>query len=333
MGNWVCAIVRFKPLAVVFVLSLLAMPVFAGETGVCRYAKLDELPITELSDAIAVPGTINGETALMQVATGRPFTFFYSDRLAVHYFEDGHGNKLTIGGLSITNFGDMNMARWLEGKDKDRITRFPADGLPRSVVGVVGEDFWSHLDLEIDLKNKKLTLYKGIGCSQDSKPLETDNYVFIPFTMARPLSWPRVIMTVEVNGHPLSAVFGTEYSDTRLTLESAKSIGIDIEQAKPIVADVNSAAGGDGLWLVQLASFSIGEEAIKPVRLRVGGRGPGLDSLGYPGTITVMHDATWDVALGLDFLRAHRVLISHSERRFYFTFTGGKIFDREPVAP
>jgi hypothetical protein len=30
--------------------------------------------------------------------------------------------------------------------------------------------------------------------------------------------------------------------------------------------------------------------------------------------------------LGADFLRAHRVLISHSQRKMYFTYLGGPVF-------
>ena len=30
--------------------------------------------------------------------------------------------------------------------------------------------------------------------------------------------------------------------------------------------------------------------------------------------------------LGLDFLRAHRVLVAHSQRKLYFTYVGGPVF-------
>jgi hypothetical protein len=30
--------------------------------------------------------------------------------------------------------------------------------------------------------------------------------------------------------------------------------------------------------------------------------------------------------LGADFLRAHRVLVSHSQRKMYFTYLGGPVF-------
>ena len=37
--------------------------------------------------------------------------------------------------------------------------------------------------------------------------------------------------------------------------------------------------------------------------------------------------------LGADFLRAHRTLVAHSQRRLYFTYVGGPVFLAEPAAP
>jgi hypothetical protein len=328
-ANQGVAIFSCKTLIGALGISLLAIPGLAGEPGVCRHLRLGELPITELDDAIAVPATINGQAALMEVATGLPFTFFYEDRLETPL--RGKDDKLEVGGLAITNLDATNGAKHQGLEDRGRASRFPPDGIPRNVVGVIGEDFLRNADLDIDLKNKKLTLYRGLGCSENSKPLVTDAYVFVPFTLVKPFRWPRAITTVEINGYPLKAAIGTEYADTRLSLRAAKFIGIDIDKAQPITADVNSADGGKGLWLAQLASFSIGEETIRPVRLRVGGRDP--DRQGLKALMEDLEDVTWDVVLGRDFLMAHHVLISHSDRRFYYSYIGGKIFDRGSAAP
>ena len=37
-----------------------------------------------------------------------------------------------------------------------------------------------------------------------------------------------------------------------------------------------------------------------------------------------------DMLLGVDFLRAHRVFVAHSQRKFYFTYTGGPVFSAPP---
>ncbi|MEA1674201.1 hypothetical protein [Nitrospirillum sp. BR 11163] len=33
-----------------------------------------------------------------------------------------------------------------------------------------------------------------------------------------------------------------------------------------------------------------------------------------------------DMLLGLDFLRAHRMFVAHSQHRIYFTYVGGPVF-------
>ena len=58
-----------------------------------------------------------------------------------------------------------------------------------------------------------------------------------------------------------------------------------------------------------LENFAIGDELIRNPTLRVGDLGPR------------------DMLLGLDFLRAHRVLVSNSQGRVYFTYIGGRVFE------
>jgi hypothetical protein len=58
-----------------------------------------------------------------------------------------------------------------------------------------------------------------------------------------------------------------------------------------------------------LESFAIGDELIRNPAVRVGDLG-GRDML-----------------LGLDFLRAHRVLVSNSQGLIYFTYIGGRVFE------
>jgi hypothetical protein len=53
---------------------------------------------------------------------------------------------------------------------------------------------------------------------------------------------------------------------------------------------------------------------IKHVRLRFG------DLFGYRG------GEVPEMLLGLDFLRAHRMFVAHSQHKIYFTYTGGPVF-------
>jgi hypothetical protein len=37
--------------------------------------------------------------------------------------------------------------------------------------------------------------------------------------------------------------------------------------------------------------------------------------------------------LGVDFLRAHRTLVAHSQRKLYFTYVGGPVFEAGVAPP
>jgi len=100
-----------------------------------------------------------------------------------------------------------------------------------------------------------------------------------------------------------------------LNLRAAARAGV-----KPGDAGVFDAGYGGGVslgsyiraWLAPFASFKIGDEEIKNFRLMIGdmrlGEGP-------------------DMLIGDDFFRSHRILVSNSQHKIYFTYSGGPVFD------
>jgi tetratricopeptide (TPR) repeat protein len=69
-------------------------------------------------------------------------------------------------------------------------------------------------------------------------------------------------------------------------------------------------------WLAPFSSFKIGDEEIKNFKMRMGDLGIGADML-----------------LGADFFLAHRVLVSNSQHKIYFTYNGGPVFDMTMPPP
>jgi hypothetical protein len=66
-----------------------------------------------------------------------------------------------------------------------------------------------------------------------------------------------------------------------------------------------------------VATFAIGSETIKNAHISIRDNPPQGILLGMP-----------DVLIGADFLRAHRVLIAMSQRRFYVSYLGGEVFPK-----
>ena len=70
-------------------------------------------------------------------------------------------------------------------------------------------------------------------------------------------------------------------------------------------------------WVAKFDTVALAGEAIRDPRLTVADI---LPELAYS------REPPPDVILGTDFLRAHRVLVARSQRKFYFTYAGGMIF-------
>ena len=61
--------------------------------------------------------------------------------------------------------------------------------------------------------------------------------------------------------------------------------------------------------LASFASFKVGDEEIRNPRLRGGDTREGADML-----------------LGADFFVSHRIYVSSTQRKMYFTYNGGRVF-------
>jgi hypothetical protein len=87
-------------------------------------------------------------------------------------------------------------------------------------------------------------------------------------------------------------------------------------------------AGRPDRWIGNFDSFVIGGEIIRNPRLRF----TSLQVTTAPetGTRLATRQELREMLLGLDFLRAHRVYVAHSQGKLYFTYIGGRVFAPPP---
>src|SRR5262249_44123074 len=69
-------------------------------------------------------------------------------------------------------------------------------------------------------------------------------------------------------------------------------------------------------YVAPFASFKIGEEEIRNTRLRF-------------GSISLGDEA--DMLIGADFFLSHRIYIAKGQRKLYFTYNGGRVFNLKAV--
>ena len=80
------------------------------------------------------------------------------------------------------------------------------------------------------------------------------------------------------------------------------------------------------VWSAPFQSFTIGTETAKDVRIPFSDLFRDANYASTGSRIPTKVEGPQQMLLGVDFLRSHRVLVSHSQKRIYFTRNGGPLF-------
>jgi hypothetical protein len=160
---------------------------------------------------------------------------------------------------------------------------------------------------------------------------------FPPYTS---YNYPQMNIRLQVDGKEMLAAIDTGYSQSTLSTSAAHAAGL--------------AAGGEGVaeieptadlfngfpaptWSGSVGAVTLGQETIMPAKFafRSFAREGAVDTGGHMRRFRYEGD---DMMLGADFLIAHRVFVSQSQLKVYFspqenaTFLGGEIKSATPVA-
>jgi predicted aspartyl protease len=195
---------------------------------------------------------------------------------------------------------------------------------------LLGDDFFSQLDVEFDLGNNVVRLFQPKQCDGVSLGYWAKGVMAV-----RLESLEKIHVAVSVNGQSMLAMLDSGAPLSKLSLEAARQLGVT-----PRTAGVSAGGCVSGLgreryesWIAPFSSFSIGDEVIRDPKLRFA---PIWQHVGKDETGTHLRrrlDGLPDMLLGADFLRSHRVFISHSQRKMYFSYTGGTVFPATPGKP
>jgi predicted aspartyl protease len=303
--------------------ALVALAPPAQALDACRYVPVATLDLRG-SGPISQPmveGTINGNPAVMLADTGASTSKLlkaWAGKYKVPLTQSGR-YSMGIGGASVTyvaRIDDISVGNAHSGKTTMAV--LGNMGMKPNFDAILGANFLLQADLEISLAERKLKFYRAKDCQDTYLAYWDAEAMEIPFggTETGHID-PRLI--VEVNGTRMEAIIDTGASATSMTRAAAERAGIKVGDA--IVEKLGSATGiGDAridTWQAEVATFTIGSETIKNAHLAIRDNSPQGANVGMP-----------DVLLGADFLRAHRVLIAMSQRRFYVTYNGGEVFPK-----
>jgi tetratricopeptide (TPR) repeat protein/predicted aspartyl protease len=182
-------------------------------------------------------------------------------------------------------------------------------------VGLLGQNIIRIGDVEYDLAKGVIRLMRADGCNNALLAYwvkEAEPYSVIKIDSATPLE-PHTTSTAYINGAEVRVVFDTGAPTSMLTLKAAARAGVKPDSPGVVAAGYSGGAGRSTYktYIGPFASFKIGEEEVRNTRLRFGDM--------------TLENA--DMLLGADFFLSHRIYVASSQRKLYFTFNGGHVFN------
>jgi tetratricopeptide (TPR) repeat protein len=294
-------------------LSLAARPALAD----CSIGAMAELPVTMSGLRPLVPAKINGAEVMFVADSGA----FYStitpsaaDRLNLRLAPAPFNISISgVGGLAktyVTTVRTFTLAHQ-NIPDVDFFVTESGGG----AAGLIGQNVLGIADVEYDLGNGVIRLMKPEGCDGHAmlaywaggKPLSTID--ILPKDEAR---W-HTIGAITVNGVRLRAAFDTGAAVSMITLNAARRAGVTPSDPGVRPGGLNSGIGPHPVrtWIARFASVRIGGEEIRNGNLRIADAD--------------LND--FDMLIGADFFLSHHVYVANSQRKLYFTYNGGPVFN------
>jgi predicted aspartyl protease len=309
----------------VLCVTALQAPWAAAET--CSMAKIADLHVTVTPrNAILVDGSIKGQPAKFLVDTGANTTIFdgavYSrfdiprDGRQVRFTsETGESNGIyrTVPDLKLGNFAGDNL-HW-DISDEHF--------LPDGVYALLGDDFLSSFDLDIDLAHNTIGLFQHNSCS--SEPV----YWSQSFSEADlTVGVNSVMVGIEINGTATQAVFDTGSSRTYVSTRFTRRLGLD--ENSPGMMRVGSSHGigkdSTDIYTYRFSELKVGDEVVKSPILHVERSLVLKVDTRLSHTAQLNYDQRPNVYLGVDFIKTHHIYLAPKDRKMYFTYNGGGIF-------
>jgi predicted aspartyl protease len=270
----------------VFFVSLCALLLAsqAHARAACEVRQRAEVPFTAAGGQLLVPLVVNGTTANFVMDTGAERSLVTPDAVqrlgltldqwvgttmhgvgGVVEHQNADPRSLTLGGVTLQRHTITHDTSLTVGPLPETAAGAPLDGL-------LGRDFLSVFDLQLDMVTHRLTLYDVQGCSGRFLPW-TSPYASVP--VMTPMTHA-LILTIAVDSHRLTALLDTGASTTVIALPGMIKLGLTGDS---LAGDQASTARGVGRQSPEMhrhrfGSLQIGSETesnpmlwVAPVRL------------------------------------------------------------------
>jgi predicted aspartyl protease len=311
-------------LPIICVVAGLAMAA-AAHAASCTVQRAGELQVTMRGTRPLVHAGINGKDALFLADTGASYSTLNSavardlkldlEPAPAWFAESGVGGEAhtMITRVKIFSIFGVNIPH-IDFVVVDRATE-------AGLTGILGQNVFRLGDMEFDLAHSVISLLQTHDCSRNDVLAYWAAAESKPFSVididAQTRESPHILGDAYINGVRVRVLFDTGASRSFVTLKAAERVGVTPGSAGATAAGRVVGIGGAGgdEWLAPFASFKIGDEEIRNTRLRIGD----------------IRLTNAEMILGADFFLSHHVLVATSQKKLYFTYNGGKVFDLSPI--
>jgi predicted aspartyl protease len=301
----VAALVRSLGIALFLLLSAGQIRAVAGNPCALRPRREAELALRRIRGVPLVTATIDGAAAGLILDTGAEETVLTTAaaaRLGLRgHYEYPRNLRSVSGGVAT---GEARLQSFVVGDATaaDFIVLVGSLSLPSAEGvqpdGLLGGDFLSRFDVDLDLPDDRLTLYRH-GCAPSHPPWEG---AYTAVSANRSIN-DRLFFPVDLDGHRFFAFIDTGAQISTIDTGAARALGISpTTLARDPVAVMRGVAPERIRARVhRFRWLRVGDATIRdPVMV--------VADLNLP-------DA--DIVLGLDFLRGRRVRFSYAARRIF----------------
>jgi predicted aspartyl protease len=294
----------------------------------CKYSRIAEVPVWTQGGRPVTEGSVNGSKVGILLDTGAGPSLIH--RSAVQKLGL---TPVDVTGLRMLGADGSALAVQIDefklshAVRKDwRVLVSGEATLGSNVAVVLGYDFFQGMDVEFDLPGGAVRFFKAEDCDGIALSYWTRE----PAGQVAIEPGGQLELTVQINGQPARAQLDSGASTSVIESDLASRLGVTAKSPGVVPGGCSSGLGRNPIesWIGQFETFTIGQERIRSPRLRFADLWKDMTSIEAGGPAKKMQGLP-AMLLGADFLRTHRVLIAHSQRRIYFTYAGGTVFPVE----
>jgi tetratricopeptide (TPR) repeat protein len=293
------------------------VPTLAGN---CQISRIVEFPVTMSNLRPWATARVNDTDATFLVDSGAFYSLLsgaYAAQLGLSTYHARRGDLLVggvLGGGESTSIARVNTFT-LANVSLHDIEFVVLDPAPLGNTGLLGQNILHMGDVEYDLGHGAVRLMRVKDCDKALLAYWVgagDSYSVMNIEKTSPVK-PWTIGAVSVNGAPIRALFDTGAGVSVLSLKTAASVGITPDSPGVQSGGPISGLGGGTVasYIARFSTFKIGDEEIRNPKLRIA-------AIALPNA---------DMLIGPDFFQSHHIYVANSQRKLYFTYNGGPVFN------